>query len=188
MNHQKVKRFIFSWYLAVPCAGVVFAMFLLLGHGFVNEIGEVAMTAAIAVLGGCAAFAYFVQQQKLAETTFFHASFSQFNKRYDRLNDHLKKLGKYASLSQKERDGLDLKVIDYFNLCAEEYLLYREGYILHDVWESWTRGMAHYWNIPRVNEMWKNEMEEGNSYYDFVPSEHFEVKEVLLPSDVSKVA
>lgn len=93
-------------------------------------------TVAIAI-----GFCYFVQQQKLAETTLFKQLFTEFNERYDRMNGPLAEVEKLqAPLTTEDRQV----VVDYFNLCAEEYLFYREGYIHDEVWRAWCRGMLHY--------------------------------------------
>src|SRR5436190_2837771 len=42
-----------------------------------------------------------------------------------------------------------LEFIDYFNLCAEEFLFQRLGYIYDEVWTSWRNGMLQYGRDPR---------------------------------------
>jgi hypothetical protein len=90
------------------------------------------------VLATGLAFIYFVQQQKLAETSLFKELFTEFNQRYDSLNEKLVALRGETSELTPEKKGI---VLDYFNLCAEEYLFYKEGYIYPEVWTAWCRGM-----------------------------------------------
>ena len=57
-------------------------------------------------------------------------------------------------------------LIDYFNLCAEEYLYYCRGFIDPEVWEAWRNGMNPIFAAPRVAELWAKES-SSNSYYGF---------------------
>jgi hypothetical protein len=63
-------------------------------------------------------------------------------------------------------DGTELKkaLMDYFNLCAEEYLFFKEGYIHPQVWQSWCRGMLYYLRNSRIRQVWNEEM-ISDSYY-----------------------
>jgi hypothetical protein len=106
-------------------------------------------------------FCYFVQQQKLAETTLFKQLFSEFNARYDGMNGRLAAI---AELDIAPDENEKVEVVDYFNLCAEEYLFYKEGYIHPEVWRSWCRGMLWYLEREPFNSMWEIEA-ETDSYY-----------------------
>lgn len=113
------------------------------------------------ILGVVLGLYYFLHQQKLAEAQFFQVNFKDFNERYDKLNDFLLHAVEKDQLSEVNRD----KFIDYFNLCAEEYLLYEKGYIPNNVWASWVQGMSYYWSFKCVKELWLQEKVE--SYYGF---------------------
>jgi hypothetical protein len=116
------------------------------------------------VAGGIVAFVistlFLVQRQKLEETRLFKDLFTSFNERYDRLNDKLAAIGNDSELDAVTRS----KLIDYFNLCAEEFLFYREGYINDEVWKAWCRGMLQYLELRPVAELWRSEQSTG-SYY-----------------------
>lgn len=117
------------------------------------------------VIGGIVAsaisFIFIVQRQRLEETRLFKELFTAFNDRYDDLNDGLARLSKDTVLSDDQRQLL----IDYFNLCAEEYLFQKEGYIHKDVWSAWCRGMLQYLQLPPVADVWRTE-QATRSYYD----------------------
>jgi len=58
----------------------------------------------------------------------------------------------------------ELALVDYFNLCAEEYLFHRRGYIDPDAWSAWTAGMRDVFSSDRVRAFWDKEA-GTNSYY-----------------------
>ena len=110
-----------------------------------------------AVLG----FSYFVQQQKLAETALFKDLFTEFNRRYDALNEPLSLIdGTSEQLKSDQRQT----IVDYFNLCSEEYLFFLEGYILRAAWRSWCAGMLCYFEREPFRSVWTEEC-KTNSYY-----------------------
>jgi len=113
-------------------------------------------------IAGTLGFYYFVQQQKLAETQLFHNLFTAFNARYDKLNGPLAKIA-YQSEGPLPESDRHL-IVDYFNLCAEEYLFYKEGYIHRDAWRSWCRGMLWYLRRHPFRDVWNNEVETDSFY------------------------
>jgi hypothetical protein len=116
------------------------------------------------VLGGAGGLTTFLYSQHLQETKLFTELFQAFNARYDQFNRHLNEI---ASSSGTELSADSQQwLMDYFNLCAEEYLYFRSGYIDDDVWRSWTRGMRFYAAIPVIREIWERELASG-SYYGF---------------------
>jgi len=56
--------------------------------------------------------------------------------------------------------------MDYFNLCAEEWLLYKAGYIYEPVWQAWVNGMRQFGGDSKVKDLWRKERATG-SYYGF---------------------
>lgn len=118
-------------------------------------------------LGAIGGFAYFLYRQHLDETRLFKELFAEFNARYDKLNNDLNKIldGPEQGLpSTMERDT----VFKYFNLCAEEYLFHKAGYIDKKVWNAWQKGMVIFFKNPRIAALWKSE-EKTDSYYGFHP-------------------
>lgn len=113
------------------------------------------------VLATFLAFCYFIQQQRLAEIALFKTLFTEFNARYDDLNEHLgTALKSYPTLTDTHVE----KIVDYFNLCGEEYLFFKEGYIHSDVWQSWCKGMLFYMEQEPFTSIWATEYNTG-SYY-----------------------
>jgi hypothetical protein len=106
---------------------------------------------------------YFLNQQYIEKARFFKELFSEFNNRYDKKNNKL-----LAILKTKEPLIEDQKIllIDYFNLCAEEYMFHEAGYIDDRVWYAWCNGMKQFGKDPRISELWQQEL-KTNSYYGF---------------------
>ncbi|SFM53882.1 hypothetical protein [Nitrosomonas communis] len=119
----------------------------------------------LSILGSIAAFFHFLYFQHNTNTERFIVLFKDFNSRYDKLNDDLNRIAKKSNcfkLSQKEIQIL----YDYFNLCAEEHLFYKAGYIDENVWEAWSAGMKYFLCSPRIANLWAKEIKRG-SYYKF---------------------
>lgn len=115
---------------------------------------------------------YSYRTAKLEGDKMMKELFTEFNQRYSRLNDYLAYLEKQGwTLQELElANNKDYRnaVIDFFNLCAEEYYWYKKGRIDPKVWKAWHSGM-NYWynNVPIVKELWETEVREGGtkSYY-----------------------
>jgi hypothetical protein len=144
-------------------------VFLLLSTFFIllaYELGgrQLKIEWVVSVLGGAGGLTTFLYSQHLQETRLFTELFQTFNTRYDRLNQHLNEIAASdgTGLSTESQQLL----MDYFNLCAEEYLFFRSGYIDEDVWRSWTCGMRFYAQVPAIRAIWARELESG-SYYGF---------------------
>ncbi|AYH44033.1 hypothetical protein [Azoarcus sp. DN11] len=119
----------------------------------------------LSVTGAVAALVHFLYSQHNHNTERFISLFRDFNAHYDRLNNRLNAL--------LLRDGSLLLTIedkqllyDYFNLCAEEYLYFKSGYIDTEVWQSWLRGMKYFASNTEIRRLWCEELESG-SYYGF---------------------
>jgi hypothetical protein len=118
-----------------------------------------------ASVGGLWALAFYLQQRHAEDARFMRALMTDFNTRYDRMNNTLQAVvwSKGVPFTEKQ----NLQFIEYFNLCAEEWLFWRMGYIDEVVWKAWENGMRQYSKDERVYELWA--IEAGtDSYYGFV--------------------
>jgi hypothetical protein len=118
---------------------------------------------AITVIGGVFSFFFVIQKQAGEDIHLFKELFVEFNKRYDTLNEKLNRIAAKkptSPLTKEERDTLS----DYFNLCGEEYLYFKQGFILPEVWQSWCNGMYFFIENPRIKLLWSEE-EKSLSYY-----------------------
>lgn len=121
--------------------------------------------AYLPAVAAAAGLVYFLYTKHLSESKLFIDLFKQFNERYDSLNEDLNRIASDSAtqlLPTKDRQVL----VDYFNLCAEENLYYRAGYIDESVWNSWKNGMKYFASVDRIKELWLDELRQ-NSYYGF---------------------
>jgi hypothetical protein len=146
--------------LSVPVAVVL--LILLVHFNRAATDWPVALTLVVALF----TFAYTVQKQELEESKLFRELFGEFNSRYDEMDPQLNQIlwedDQNKPLSLEQKDTLNR----YFNLCAEEFLYFRKGYIDPRVWDAWIKGMTIYCQNARVRKLWSKELENG-SYYGF---------------------
>ena len=116
-------------------------------------------------LGSAFGLSYFVLKQHLEEVRLFKELFSSFNERFDRMNGPLFDILE-CPLEQELSNEEKKLLFDYFNLCAEEYLYYRKGFIYREVWQAWRNGMRVFSDCPRIRKLWEKEL-AANSYYGF---------------------
>lgn len=114
---------------------------------------------------------YQSHQEKLSNDRMLKELFTEFNMRYDALNESLQKIKEDFDTKEK-LDSADLNIrqdlFDFFNLCAEEKYWYNKGRIDEDIWKSWEGGMNYWYNsVPSIRETWRERIEEEGieSYY-----------------------
>ena len=117
----------------------------------------------ISAVGGLWALAFYLHKRHADDAKFMKELLTEFNGRYNQMNDDLQ-----SSLWSKEPFGetAKLKLMDYFNLCAEEWLFWKAGNIYSEVWTAWANGMRYYIKDQRVKDLWEQER-QSNSYYGF---------------------
>ncbi|GAA5523311.1 hypothetical protein Asal01_03280 [Fodinibius salicampi] len=76
------------------------------------------------------------------------------------MNESLVRIKNKKELCSEDESYL----VDYFNLCAEEYLFKKKGYIPDDVWKSWENGMEFYMKDDKIKHLWIKE-KKSESYY-----------------------
>jgi len=101
---------------------------------------------------------------RIEHDTMFKSLFESFNARYDhKMNNLINSLAKSPEhkLSTDERNI----ILDYFNLCAEEYMWYKKGRLPKEVWSSWKAGMEFNLEVPQIRSLYIEQKEESTSYY-----------------------
>jgi len=121
----------------------------------------------IGIIGSIATLYFGYLKYKIENDKVFIELFKTFNERYNsKINDLINEL------RRKERDILttdeEVLIIDYFNLCSEEYMWKTKNRIPERVWEAWKAGMLENLEIPLIKELFENEVKSKNgrlSYY-----------------------
>ena len=116
-------------------------------------------------IGAAAAFVFFLYSQHHQDTQMFCKLFEKFNARYDGLNEKLNSIISRPTESTLISEHVKI-LYDYFNLCAEEHLFYKAGYIDERVWRAWLQGMKFFAADAAVRRLWAEEIKSG-SYYEF---------------------
>lgn len=151
----RIKFWFYSNYWWIIAFSLIFTMCALIHLR--EQVATIATVAGILL-----SIAYFLQKQKLDEARMFRDLFNDFNARYDSMNEDLAKI---VALPNEPLDDADrAKIIDYLNLCGEEYLYFRLGYIEPTVWSAWFNGMLFLLNSPKIRSVWSAE-KVTNSYY-----------------------
>jgi len=145
-----------NWY---PYAFLLAA--ILTGAASIYCPWEIFQEQPLTIIGMVGAFFAFLYTQHLHQTQFFNDLFHKFNSKYDGLNEKLDEIIHSETALTVEQKRV---LVDYFNLCAEEYMFYKSGHIDTDVWKSWSAGMRCYYSNSKIGEFWRQEL-ETNSYY-----------------------
>lgn len=161
-----MKHYLFRHNIAVVLITAVFV-----GVGifcWVVKGGSLGWKMMAVFSSGGLSFFYFFQKQKLAETHLMKELITDFNCRYDGLNEQLNAIREQGNKNPAPALTSDecTTLYDCFNLCAEEYLFKELGYVEPLVWQAWYQGMKIYSDDPRILELWDREERTG-SYYGF---------------------
>lgn len=104
-------------------------------------------TLFLGILGSIATLYFGSLKYKIERDILFKELFKTFNERYDsKLNDLINSFrnDEQRKITVSERN----LIIDYFNLCAEEFLWYKKKRLPEDVWKAWKAGILENLKIP----------------------------------------
>ncbi|MCG2587789.1 hypothetical protein [Rhodohalobacter sulfatireducens] len=151
-----ILRYKFSLLLII---GVTGAFFLIGTNGVSDKY-------FFSIIGTLITLYIGLTQYQLNNDKIFKELFNNFNQRYDEeFNDLINELssnGDKRVLNRKEKT----LIIDYLNLCAEEYLWYKKSRIPKDVWTAWKNGIESNLEIEEVREVVSHELIKfKDSYY-----------------------
>ena len=116
--------------------------------------------------------------------------FTEFNSRYDKLNDLLRFVMEFSQEKEEEfmkalenemfgeftKSYIKFKINDYFNLCSEEYYWYSKRRVDERIWSSWKKGMNDIYNSSSIiQNQWQDEIrnEGWKSFYLDKPTRLF---------------
>ncbi len=171
LSFQLSKKQSYPWRFV----GVIFVV----GIGF-YYLPETKQTPELllSLVGSIAAFFHFLYVQHNSNTERFIKLFNEFNVRFDGLNDDLNRIRSLPAGTLTDPKDHQ-RLYDYFNLCAEEYLYFKSGYIDKEVWSYWCLGMSYFAANEAIRVVWTRELEQG-SYYGFTLG--------LLPKKLNGIA
>ena len=111
-----------------------------------------------------------MRQRQRSERLQFYAYFWN---RFDRLLDEfpLRVFEPDFTLDEAEdRETLMVNMRSYFNLCAQEYFMYRQGVIEEEIWHNWEVGLIHCMNLPAFREAYfkLNAMSAYRDFHDWL--------------------
>lgn len=156
MNHH-IKRILFKSYAVISITAFIAAILVFI-------CGFLSWEKFAGIAAGVFAFAFGVQKQNLKEIKLFKELFEQFNGRYDEMNDDLNQI--YQQPPDKALNENEIKTLfKYFNLCGEEWLYAKKGFICEEVWKAWKSGMDYFRKNPRIRDFWDKELSDNDSYY-----------------------
>ncbi len=122
----------------------------------------------IAIFATGISISFGFRQYKIENDKMFKELFQTFNEKYDlkfnnELNiiEHKSKEDSNYKLDEKQT----ALIMDYLNLCAEEYLWYTKGRIDETVWKSWEKGMKFYINVKSIKTVVETQKAQKDSFY-----------------------
>jgi len=145
------------WLCCIGAATLILIVYLIVPPD--HRSASVLLTLVV----GLGALAFYFHRRHADDARFVKELLTEFNERYDKLGSDLQFAIWRNGEFEKETE---LKFIRYFNLCAEEWLFWKAGYIYEEVWRAWDQGMKQYGRDPRVIALWKKE-DATDSYYGF---------------------
>jgi hypothetical protein len=120
-------------------------------------------TGSLAMVGALATVYVGLLNYWLSRDKVMQELFTTFNRRYDDLNDNLLAISQGFPLTGSK--NAEQVIVDYLNLCAEEYFWYMRGRIDKDIWKAWRVGMNHWMKFPAIQAIAKKEAAAKDSYY-----------------------
>lgn len=154
-------------------------------------ITSVIVTLTIGVIGGIITYRFnknsiehFKQTEKIEDHRMMKELFTEFNIRYDKINNRLDKISraslkKWDEYDDKKKSRYEGVIIDFFNICAEEYFWHSEGRINGGIWASWHKGMNDIYSRSEIiQNLWEEECKNDGykSYYISKKDDIFKLK------------
>lgn len=137
----------------------------------------------IPVIGGIVALYLGILSHKISSDKMAKELINEFNNKYtEEINDlfnfirdqnygdkTIEEISKaIVTTNLFKSKNLNLFIIDYFNLCSEEYYWYKNGRIPNEIWDAWENGIIDNFNLKCVKELYDIEINKDKSYYGFM--------------------
>lgn len=123
---------------------------------------------------------YYKHSRKMEQDRMMKELFTEFNVRYDKINNPLNKIArkslkKWGGYDERKKAKYEGIIVDFFNICAEEYYWYKEGRLDEKIWKSWHKGMNDIYKTGEIIPMiWAEECKNGG-YKSYYISSEFEI-------------
>jgi len=104
------------------------------------------------------------QRKKLQHNRLLKDLFTEFNTRYNDLQDKLYELRdiEREKLTPEQKEN----IYKYFDLCAEEYFWYKNKSLNDEIWKAWNKGMNRWYaRSEAVKTLWIEEKENDSKGY-----------------------
>ena len=98
--------------------------------------------------------------------------FLEYTRRYDEVMRQLPSHAriartKSASELPEQTEELTYRVLDYLNLCSEEFYLWKTGYLSDRIWSIWEAELRRTLATPLLKREWQSLRNEFISYPEF---------------------
>lgn len=128
----------------------------------------------IGILAVITSIYFGVLKNKTENDKIFNELFKEFNLKYEKyFRRILMEIDNKCNVGDEDYtldDEQTDQVVQYLNLCAEEYFWYTKGRIPRKVWLSWLTGIKYYLKLPPIKRIVKEESSQKGSYYGFFDS------------------
>ena len=108
-----------------------------------------------------------IHYNEYKKTKIMHDLFLHYNSKYNEIDDYLREV---QDKDDKLIIGKNNKIIDYINLCAEEYFWFKKGLISKEIWNNWKNGIDEKLKCNKIKEVFIDECtksEKTDSYYGY---------------------
>lgn len=161
-NRNPMKKHIIKYLdIYIIVVSVIFAAFVFY---YLKEKIEVSIT----ILGAGISISIGLRQYRIENDKMFKELFVFYNDKYDtNFNNRLNLIVKeYENNAEYQLPEVEKPlIIDYLNMCAEQYLWFTKGRIDSVVWKSWERGIRFYLEKKPIKEFMMTESSQKDSYY-----------------------
>lgn len=124
----------------------------------------------IAIIAAGISISFGFRQYRIENDKILKELFILFNDKYDKKFNNCLNVIEKKTIENPDYQLLECEqalIIDYLNLCAEEYLWYMKGRIDPLAWSSWEKGMKYYLSIRSIKKHIEKEKPQKDSYYVF---------------------
>jgi hypothetical protein len=133
----------------------------------VAKLGAIIIATGTVIAALIGAFSYARFFRRSAQTLLFMRYTERFEKIMDSFPEEAVRFRFNLGALPERSAALSLAVLKYFNLCSEEWDLYKKGYIEPKVWAIWEGEMRRMLQSPLFVREWQALQREFEAYPEF---------------------